>query len=122
MNTIAKNISSNNPNTSVSQVKNSAIRAAGITAWYDQFIERLSFSHFGLIAMAILVGSCLGSIAAMSVFYYGAPIWVFSIGLFATMTNLVACIGQAPTKWVVNILCLSLVVNTTLIIMYPLYL
>jgi hypothetical protein len=86
---------------------------------YDRFIEGLKFSHFGLISMAILFGSCLGSIAAMCVFYNGAPIWVFAIGLFASMANLVACIGQAPTKWVVNIFVLSVLVNLALCIIYP---
>src|SRR4051812_32664914 len=81
---------------------------------YNALIKRLEFSHFAVIAMAILIGSCLGSISAMFVFHAHAPIWVFAIGLFATMTNLVTCIAQAPTKWVVNMFLLSVVVNVTL--------
>ncbi len=87
---------------------------------YDSFIERLKFSHFGIMAMAILIGSCLGSIAAMYLFANGAPIWVFAIGLFASLANLVACIGQAPTKWVVNMFILSVVVNLVLIAVFTL--
>src|SRR5688572_23074800 len=94
--------------------------ANGLIARYNNFIEGLKFSHFGVMAMAILIGSCLGSIAAMFLFYNGAPIWVFAIGLFASLANLVASIGQAPTKWVVNIFILSVLVNSTLMAIFPL--
>jgi hypothetical protein len=83
---------------------------------YDNFIEGLTFSHFGLISIAILFGSCLGAITAMYLFLYGAPMWLFSIGLFSSLANLVACIGQAPTKWVVNMFAQSLIVNVGLLI------
>lgn len=84
---------------------------------YDQFIERLKFSHFGLISMAILISSCLGSITTMKVFESGAPLWQFVISLAFTMANLVACISQAPTKWVVNLFAASMVVNTILLLL-----
>jgi hypothetical protein len=93
----------------------------GVFARYNQWVEGLKFSHFAVIAMAILVGSCLGSIAAMSVFYHDGPVWAFCIGLFAALGNLVAAIGQAPTKWVVNIFLFSVVVNTLLIFAYVIY-
>src|SRR5688572_23081997 len=89
------------------------------TEKYEKLIEGLKFNHFAVIASAILIGSCLGSIAAMSLFYYHAPIWVFAIGLFATMANLIVCIAQAPTKWVVNLFAFSALVNTVLIIIAP---
>jgi hypothetical protein len=86
---------------------------------YETFIKRIEFYHFGIITMAILTGSCLGSISAMFVFYNGAPIWVFAIGLFASLANLVACISQAPTKWVVIFFALSVAVNVSLIALFP---
>jgi hypothetical protein len=92
-----------------------------LSARYNNFIEGLKFSHFGLIVMTMLIGSMLGSISAMFVFYNGAPIWVFAIGLFAAVANLVACISQAPTKWVVNCFLLSVVVNVTLMFLYPVW-
>lgn len=83
---------------------------------YDLFIEKLQFSHFALISMAILIGSCLGGIAAMYVFMNGAPFWQFVLGLGVSMANLIACIGQAPTKWVFNLFVLSLLVNAVLLL------
>ena len=83
---------------------------------YDNYIESLKFSHFGLISMAILIGSIIGGIAAMFVFQANAPFWQFIVGLGFTMANLVASIAQAPTKWVFNLFVLSLIVNTLLIV------
>ena len=87
-----------------------------LSARYNKFIEDLKFSHFGLISMAILIGSCMGGIAAMFVFQNHAPEWEFIVGLIFSMMNLVACISQAPTKWVFNLFVLSLLVNSVLII------
>ncbi len=87
-----------------------------LTARYNKFIEDLKFSHFGLISMAILIGSCMGGISAMYVFENQAPLWQFIIGLTFSMANLVACIAQAPTKWVFNLFILSLLVNSILIL------
>lgn len=83
---------------------------------YDRFIEQLHFSYFGLIAMAILIGSCLGGITTMKIFEADAGMWQFVLGLGVTMANLVASISQAPTKWVVNLFALSLLVNTVLLL------
>jgi hypothetical protein len=86
---------------------------------YDNWIESLKFNHFFIMSFAILVGSCLGSISAMFIFYAGAPIWVFAIGLFASLANLVAAISQAPTKWMVTTFLVSVLVNLTLLAVFP---
>ena len=88
----------------------------GSVSRYDKLIEDLKFSHFGLMSMAILIGSCLGGITAMFVFENHAPFWEFAIALIVTMANLVASIAQAPTKWVLNVFVLSLAVNAILIL------
>jgi hypothetical protein len=87
-------------------------------AWYHDFIERVKFFHFFIMAFAVLFGSCLGSVAAMYVFMAQAPTWVFAVGLFATMANLVASISQAPTKWMVAIFAFSVAVNTVLTLIF----
>jgi hypothetical protein len=87
-----------------------------LSARYNKFIEDLKFSHFGLISMAILMGSIMGGIAAMFVFENQAPMWQFILGLGVSMANLVASIAQAPTKWVFNLFVLSLIVNCALIL------
>lgn len=83
---------------------------------YDRWIEKLKFSHFGIISMTILIGSILGGIASMYVFQNHAPFWQFIVGLYCAMANLVASIAQAPTKWVVNLFFLSTAVSTLLIL------
>ena len=106
MSTIAKNFSQSQANSN----------ELSLSAHYNKFIEDLKFSHFGLISMAILIGSIMGGIAAMFVFQNNAPDWQFIVGLAFSMANLVACIAQAPTKWVFNLFALSLLVNTLLIL------
>ena len=88
----------------------------GLVGRYNKLIENLKFSHFGLVAMAILIGSIIGGLAAMFVFEAGAPFWQFIVGLTFSMANLVASIAQAPTKWVFNLFILSLIVNSILIL------
>lgn len=93
----------------------------GLISRYFEFVDSLSFSHYGLMTMAILIGSCLGSITAMVLFYAGASTWVFAVGLFATLANLVVSISQMPTRWMVTAFLISVVVNLALIAAYPLY-
>ncbi|MCC6372313.1 MAG: hypothetical protein IT236_15020 [Bacteroidia bacterium] len=82
---------------------------------YDLLIEKLKPNHFALVSMAILIGSCAGGIGAMYVFMSGAPFWQFILGLGISMANLIACIGQAPTKWVFNFFALSVIINLILV-------
>ncbi len=106
MTTLAKTHTSFNTNT----------QAVSPVSRYNRFIKDLEFSYFGLIAVAILVGSCLGGITTMKIFENDAPFWQFMLGLGISMANLVACISQAPTKWVVNLFAASLLINSVLLI------
>jgi hypothetical protein len=83
---------------------------------YSKFIKSIEFSYFSIIAMAILISSCLGSIATMKIFENAGPLWMFILSLAVTMANLVACISQASTKWVVNLFSLSIIVNVILLV------
>lgn len=116
MSTLAKNLQTE---AELFSTQNTSIRrpATKQLSAYDRLIEGLTFSHFGLIAFAILVSSCLGSIATMKIFENHADSWQFILSLAVTMANLVACISQAPTKWVVNLFGLSLIVNTLLLLL-----
>jgi hypothetical protein len=89
--------------------------SAELSNWYNRFIEKMTFNYYGFIAMSILITSCLGGITTMQIFENGAPLWQFMISVSFTMANLVACIGQAPTKWVINLFALAGVVNTVLL-------
>ena len=88
-----------------------------VTERYNQFIDKLQFSYFGLISMTILAGSIIGGIAAMYIFKNDAPLWQFVLCLgFSTMNNVFA-ISQAPVKWVFNTFVLTMLVNSLLIIL-----
>ncbi|MCE3258830.1 MAG: hypothetical protein K0S12_471 [Bacteroidetes bacterium] len=90
-------------------------KAASLSA-YDKFLEKLKFSYFGIISMTISIGSILGGIAAMCIFENDAPIWQLAIVMGISMANNVACIGQAPIKWVMNLFFATTVLNTLFII------
>jgi hypothetical protein len=84
---------------------------------YNKLMDKLQFSYFGLISMTILIGSILGSIAAMYIFKNDAPMWQFILCLgFSTMNNVFA-ISQAAVKWVFNTFVLTVLVNAFLIIL-----
>jgi hypothetical protein len=82
---------------------------------YDRFISKLEFSYFGIISMTILIGSIIGGIAAMYILKSDAPVWQLGLCMAVAMANNVAAIGQAPTKWVVNLFIANFVVNVALI-------
>lgn len=90
--------------------------SGGLLGRWHKMIEDLEFSHFALICISILFGSCMGGVAAMFIMQAGMPIWVVGIALAVSLANLVASIAQAPTKWVVNLFTLSLVVNIILLL------
>lgn len=90
-------------------------KQANSNGWYAKLIEKAEFSYFGLISMTISIGSILGGIAAMFVFQNDAPTWQLGVAMMVSMANNVAAIGQAPTKWVVNIFALCVVLNLLII-------
>lgn len=83
---------------------------------YSRFLKSLEFNYFGIIAVAILFTSCIGGITTMKIFENNAPLWQFILSLGFTMANLVACIGQAPLKWVLYLFGSSLLVNVILLL------
>ena len=106
MNTLSKNY------TQTQTLQNSL----EIGGWYNRFIEKMTFNYYGFIAMSILIASCLGGITTMQIFENNAPLWQFIVSVSFTMANLVVCIGQAPTKWVINLFATSVLVNLFLLL------
>lgn len=96
---------------------NNSTQTISLASRYNTFIKKLESNYFGIIAMAILISSCLGGVTTMQVFAHHAPLWQFIVGLGFTMANLVACIAQAPIKWVFNLFIASLLVNTALLLL-----
>ncbi len=84
---------------------------------YELWIESLNFSYFGIITMTILVGSIVGGIAAAVILSNNAPIWQLGLCAAVSMGNNAAGIGQAPTKWVMNLFFANIIANGILIMM-----
>ncbi len=87
-----------------------------IINWYNQLIPQLETFYFGMMVFTIMVGSMLGSIAAMYVSQSCAPIWQMSLCIAAAMSNNVMAIGQAPAKWVLNVFILTALLQVVLIV------
>jgi hypothetical protein len=87
-----------------------------IKNWYHELILQLEQFYFGMMVFTIMVGSMLGSIAAMYVSQNHAPIWQMSLCIAAAMTNNVMAIGQAPAKWVFNVFILTTLLQVVLIV------
>ena len=85
MNTYSKSVTVN---------RTSSINSISLSQRYDQFIESIKFAHYGIMTMAILIGTCLGSITTMFVFLNDAPIWQFIVGMGFSIANLVVSISQ----------------------------
>lgn len=94
----------------IGNVKSSELSA------YDKLIKKLDFSYFGLISMTILIGSIISGIAAMYILQNNAPIWQLGVCMALAMANNVSAIGQAPTKWIVNLFAACVLVNAVLIL------
>ncbi len=102
---------------SVTQGQKATTQAKTIAtnSWYDNLIAKAESSYFGLIAMTISIGSILGGIGAMYIFQNDAPTWQLAVCMSFAMANNVAAIGQAPTKWLVNIFAADVLVSLLLI-------
>lgn len=80
-------------------------------SWFERFLAEATFNYYFLISFVITAGSCLGGIAAMHILQNDAPIWQLCVNIYLTMATNVACIGQAPVKWVLGIFGLAVVAN-----------
>lgn len=101
---------------SLNKVEARAQASVNKMGWYNQLIEKLTFSYFGLISMTILIGSIMGGLAAMKIFENNAPIWQLGLVMASAMANNVSAIGQAPTKWVLNLFVVSMVISVLLFV------
>lgn len=95
----------------------SSVNATTRKSKYELWIESLNFSYFGILSMTILIGSIIGGIAAAVILSNNAPIWQLGVCAAVSMANNAAGIGQAPTKWLVNLFFVSIVANGILILM-----
>jgi hypothetical protein len=78
----------------------------------DEFAEK---GYYGMMSMAILLGSVMGGIMAMFTLERN-NLFLLAIGLAVTMANLVLSISQAPAKWLVRGLVTCVIVNALIII------
>ncbi|RME15143.1 MAG: hypothetical protein D6799_06355 [Bacteroidetes bacterium] len=78
----------------------------------DELAEK---GYYGMISIAILLGSVMGGIMAMFTLEKDS-LFLMAVGLAFTMANLVLSIAQSPPKWIVRAFLLSIIVNTIIIL------
>lgn len=77
--------------------------------------EKLQFNYYSIIVMTLLVGSCVGAIAAANILSTNAPTWQLAACASLAMFNNTTAIGNMSIKWVVWSFVIALIGNTTLI-------
>lgn len=94
------------------QLKRSSFTLPGVfgTTW-----EKLQFNYYAIIVMTLLIGSCVGAIAAANILSSGASTWQLALCASLSMFNNTTAIGNMPVKWVVWSFLIALIGNVMLI-------
>jgi len=91
---------------------------------YDQIVEDYKENFYGISSIAIIASTCLGSIAAMMSLFSGnglLPMFLVFLSVVVCCTHLVAFLSVQKPKIILNLLFLSLIVNTLLIIVNSIF-
>lgn len=85
---------------------------------YNNILRDFQSSYMMMIPLSIIVQSCLGSAATLYISVNKGPMMLFQLGLCITVTMLynAAILAQLKTKLIFNLLILSLLINTLLIV------
>ena len=87
---------------------------------YDQINEDFKENFLGLSSLAIIASTCLGSIAVMMSLSSGngfLPMFLVFLSVAVCCAHLVAFLSVQKPKIILNLLILSLAVNTLLILL-----
>lgn len=95
-------------------------RANGLLKWYNSILDEFKSKQMGYAAIAILGQSCIGSIAVMLLMMHEMPreikfIFLFLITIFCMFFN-AAVLSQQKSKTVFNLLIISVVLSSGIII------
>jgi hypothetical protein len=91
---------------------------------YDQIVEDYKENFYGISSIAIIASTCLGSIAAMMSLFSGngfLPMFLVFLSVVVCCAHLVAFLSVQKPRMILNLLILSLVVNTLLIILNSIF-
>lgn len=89
-----------------------------LTRWFHRQEEAFEETRFGRMVIYLTFQSCVGSIAAMLAIKSHAGDWALITAAAITMWSNSMFIAQASAKWCLIIFYLSLLINTTLILIY----
>lgn len=89
-----------------------------LTRWFANQQIVFEETRFGRMVIFLTLQSCVGSIAAMLALQNGTGDWALITAAAVTMWSNSMFIAQASARWCLLIFYLSLVVNTTLILIY----
>ncbi len=82
----------------------------------DKLVKFTDSAYYGVMSMSLLICSVVGGAMAMFALENN-HVWMLSLGLAFTMSNLVSCISQAPAKWIVVTFFASNLVNILIILL-----
>lgn len=85
---------------------------------YNNILRDFQSSYMMMIPLSIIVQSCLGSAATLYISVNKGPMMLFQLGLCIMVTMLynAAILAQLKTKLIFNLLILSILINTLLIV------
>lgn len=82
----------------------------------NAFFEKQEFNRYGIMAMTLTAGSCLGSVAVLFIFKNDGAMWQIAVCAAVSMLANTAAIGMTPMKTVLWTFVASVFVNLLLIL------
>ena len=82
----------------------------------NTYFEKQEFNRYGIMAMTLTAGSCLGSVAVLYIAQNNAPMWHLVACVGVSMLANVAAIGLTSMKLMLWTFVVSVIVNTLLIL------
>lgn len=83
----------------------------------NAYFEGMEFNRYGIMAMTITAGSCLGSVAVMYIAVNDGPLWQIAVCAAVSMLSNTTAIALSPMKVLLWSFILNLVVNSVFILM-----
>ena len=102
--------------TGVYSTTESQSSAINVSLFSKEFWEKLNFSYYGVIPFTLIVGSCIGGIAAATVLAAHGATWQLAAVSFFSMFNNTTAIASMNIKWVSWSFVAGLVVNISMIL------
>ena len=82
--------------------------------WFGSQVKFFESSRYAVLPLLMLIQSCIGSIACMTIFHAQAGVAMLSVCVMVTMLCNTALIAQMSAKWCIGTFYLSVIINILL--------